>query len=78
MKSGCSGNQKDVGDKPMTKTQRIALGVLSIATLVFGSKGTAMSQTNSAHGVKNIVLVHGGFVDGSVVHPSELDTRGRV
>jgi len=62
----------------MTKTQRIALGVLSIATLVFGSKGTAMSQTNSAHGVKNIVLVHGGFVDGSVVHPSELDTRGRV
>jgi hypothetical protein len=24
-----------------------------------------MPQTNSAHKIKNVVLVHGGFVDGS-------------
>jgi pimeloyl-ACP methyl ester carboxylesterase len=39
---------------------------LSIAASVNGSKEEAfMSQTGASSAVKNIVLVHGGFVDGS-------------
>jgi len=33
--------------------------------IVFGFGEVLMSQTNTPTGVKNIVLVHGGFVDGS-------------
>src|SRR5258705_489343 len=47
------------------RTRRIALGVLPIAaiTLILGE--AQMSRADSANGVKNVVLVHGGFVDGS-------------
>ena len=39
-------------------------GVLSAAALLFGS-ATVMSQTARQADVRNVVLVHGGFVDGS-------------
>ncbi len=46
--------------------RRITLGLLPIIALVFGGAlATATSQTSAPRNVKNIVLIHGGFVDGS-------------
>jgi hypothetical protein len=45
--------------------QRIKLGLLPIIALVFGGALAATSQTSAPRNVKNIVLIHGGFVDGS-------------
>ena len=45
--------------------RRITLGLLPITALVFGAALAAMSQTSAPRNVKNIVLIHGGFVDGS-------------
>jgi len=39
--------------------------VLAIMTMMFSIGGDLMAQTNASTAVKNIVLVHGGFVDGS-------------
>src|SRR6266478_2455571 len=47
------------------KTHRIILGLLPIITFVLGFGGSVIAQTGSSAAVKNIVLVHGGFVDGS-------------
>ena len=47
------------------KTQRIILGLLPIITFVLGFGGSVIAQTGPSAAVKNIVLVHGGFVDGS-------------
>jgi pimeloyl-ACP methyl ester carboxylesterase len=46
---------------------RIIYGVLAITTMMFSSSigGDLMAQTNASTAVKNILLVHGGFVDGS-------------
>jgi len=44
---------------------RIIYGVLAIMTMMFSIGGDLMAQTNASTAVKNIVLVHGGFVDGS-------------
>lgn len=44
---------------------RIIYGVLTIMTTMFSIGGSLMAQTNESKAVKNIVLVHGGFVDGS-------------
>jgi len=44
---------------------RIIYGVLAIMTMMFNIGGDLMAQTNASKAVKNIVLVHGGFVDGS-------------
>jgi pimeloyl-ACP methyl ester carboxylesterase len=44
---------------------RIIYSVLTIATIMFSMGRELMAQTNTSTGVKNIVLVHGGFVDGS-------------
>src|SRR6266851_6023396 len=44
---------------------RIIYGVLAIMTMMFSIGGDLMAQTNASRAVKNIVLVHGGFVDGS-------------
>jgi pimeloyl-ACP methyl ester carboxylesterase len=44
---------------------RIICGVLAIMTMMFSIGGDLMAQTNASKAVKNIVLVHGGFVDGS-------------
>ena len=40
-------------------------GVLAIMATMFSIGGDLMAQTNESTAVKNIVLVHGGFVDGS-------------
>src|SRR6266849_4386118 len=40
-------------------------GIVSVGALLFGFGEVAMSQTSQLGNVKNIVLVHGGFVDGS-------------
>ncbi|HWO30042.1 MAG TPA: alpha/beta hydrolase [Candidatus Acidoferrum sp.] len=45
--------------------RRITLGLLPIIALVFGVALAATSQTSAPRNVKNIVLIHGGFVDGS-------------
>ena len=45
--------------------RRTTLGLLPIIALVFGGALAATSQTNAPRNVKNIVLIHGGFVDGS-------------
>src|ERR1700674_4322773 len=44
---------------------RIIYSVLTIATIMFSMGRELMAQTNTSTVVKNIVLVHGGFVDGS-------------
>jgi len=45
--------------------RRAVLSVLPIIALVFGYQGVCMAQATANGGVKNVVLVHGGFVDGS-------------
>jgi len=44
---------------------RIIYSVLAIVTIMFSMGKDLMAQTNTSTVVKNIVLVHGGFVDGS-------------
>src|SRR5580658_8264544 len=39
--------------------------IFSVAMLLFASQEGLMSQTNQNEKVRNVVLVHGGFVDGS-------------
>ena len=48
-----------------TKARRAVFGVLPIIALVLGSQEVSMSVTRANGGIKNVVLVHGGFVDGS-------------
>ena len=48
-----------------TKARRAVFGVLPIIALVIGYQEVFMSQAKANGGVKNVVLVHGGFVDGS-------------
>jgi pimeloyl-ACP methyl ester carboxylesterase len=48
-----------------TKARPALFGVLPIIALVFGCQEVFMSQAKANGGVKNVVLVHGGFVDGS-------------
>ena len=40
-------------------------GIVSVGALLFGFGEVAMSQTNQPGNVRNVVLVHGGWVDGS-------------
>jgi len=49
----------------VVERRRIFLGLLPIITFLFSIGGTPMAQTSTSAAVKNIVLVHGGFVDGS-------------
>src|SRR6202030_3776497 len=44
---------------------RIMYGALAIMTIMFSMGRDLMAQTNTSTVVKNIVLVHGGWVDGS-------------
>src|ERR1700686_3136542 len=39
--------------------------IFSVAMLFFASKEGLMSQTNQEQKARNVVLVHGGWVDGS-------------
>ena len=45
--------------------RRVFLGLVPIIMLVLGHGEVIMSEAKAVEGVKNIVLVHGGFVDGS-------------
>jgi pimeloyl-ACP methyl ester carboxylesterase len=47
------------------RSRRIVLGFLPIMAVVLGFGAIHRPQGGGAIGVKNIVLVHGGFVDGS-------------
>ena len=40
-------------------------GIVSVGTLLLGSGEVVMSQTSQPGNVRNVVLVHGGWVDGS-------------
>src|SRR5882757_1506519 len=40
-------------------------GIVSVGTLLFGFGEVVMSQTSQPGNVRNVVLVHGGWVDGS-------------
>jgi hypothetical protein len=44
---------------------RIIFSLLTIITIMFSMGKDLMAQTTASIAVKNIVLVHGGFVDGS-------------
>jgi pimeloyl-ACP methyl ester carboxylesterase len=44
---------------------RIVYSALAIMTIMFSMEKGLMAQTNTSTVVMNIVLVHGGFVDGS-------------
>jgi pimeloyl-ACP methyl ester carboxylesterase len=63
------GPSKADGDEDKiwkTPRARSALfGVLPIVALALGYQEVSMSQTKADGGVRNVVLVHGGFVDGS-------------
>jgi pimeloyl-ACP methyl ester carboxylesterase len=47
------------------QVRRALFGVLPIIALALGYKEVSMSAVHASGGVKNVVLVHGGFVDGS-------------
>ena len=48
-----------------TDARRAFLGMVPIIAVVLGQGEVCMSQAGAVEGVKNVVLVHGGFVDGS-------------
>ena len=45
--------------------RRAFLGAVPIIMVMLGYGEVFMSQANAAAGVKNVLLIHGGFVDGS-------------
>ena len=45
--------------------RRVVIRVMPIIALVIGYGEVFMSEARAVEGVKNVVLVHGGFVDGS-------------
>jgi pimeloyl-ACP methyl ester carboxylesterase len=53
------------GKNRMSRTRRIGFIALPLMATIFGIGKELMAQTNTSTVVKNIVLVHGGFVDGS-------------
>ena len=46
-------------------TRRVVLTFLPMVAITVGVGEAQMAQANAANGVRNVVLVHGGFVDGS-------------
>jgi len=48
-----------------TEVSTRVICVLAVITTMFSLGGDVMAQTNESKAVKNVVLVHGGFVDGS-------------
>src|SRR5262245_17662827 len=47
------------------KARRALFGVLPFVALTLGSQEVFMSEASAVGRVRNVVLVHGGFVDGS-------------
>src|SRR5262245_44583650 len=60
--SVCRGGREMVS---AVKGRRAFFGVLPIVALMLSYQEVFMSQASAVGGVKNVVLVHGGFVDGS-------------
>jgi pimeloyl-ACP methyl ester carboxylesterase len=50
---------------PISVRTRIICGAMAIMTIILSIGENAMAQTKSTAVVKNIVIVHGGLVDGS-------------
>src|SRR4249919_2376242 len=48
-----------------TDARRAYLGLVPIIAVVLGYGEVFMSQAKAVEGVKNVLLIHGGFVDGS-------------
>jgi pimeloyl-ACP methyl ester carboxylesterase len=48
-----------------TFARRAILGLAPVIALMLGQGEVFMSQASAVEGIKNVVLVHGGFVDGS-------------
>src|SRR6267142_2269826 len=51
--------------KSTTAVRRAFLGLVPIIMVMLGYGEVFMSEAKAAAGVKNILLIHGGFVDGS-------------
>src|SRR4029077_19147684 len=49
----------------LTMRVQALAGIVSVGALLFGFGEVAMSQTSQPGDVRNVVLVHGGWVDGS-------------
>ncbi len=47
------------------RARQIIFAILPIMAMMFGMGKDLMAQPNASTAVKNVVLVHGGFVDGS-------------
>src|ERR1700690_4235471 len=60
--SGCGDRNRMKGRNLMTK--RLLTVAASLLAIMSGMGKDLMAQTNTSTVVKNIVLVHGGFVDG--------------
>jgi len=56
---------KDYAMAMELKGRQIIFAILAIMAIMFGLGKDLMAQTDTSTAVKNIVLVHGGFVDGS-------------
>ena len=55
----------------MRTVSKLALGIMAVAAPIFASAATPAAAPVAPTGAKNIVIVHGSFVDGSgwrVVH----------
>src|SRR4029079_2039240 len=48
-----------------TTVRRAFLGLVPIIMVMLGYREVFMSEAKAAGGVNNILLIHGGFVDGS-------------
>ena len=57
------------------KVRLAFLGVVPIIMVMLGYGEVFMSQANAAAGVKNVLLIHGGFVDGSGAASSKNPTQ---
>jgi pimeloyl-ACP methyl ester carboxylesterase len=63
---GTASAKGDVMQKMLnTGAQRTLLCLTCVAMVVLGLGEVSMSQANAIEGVKNVLLIHGGFVDGS-------------
>src|SRR6478609_1592357 len=49
----------------LTMRAQTLAGIVSVGALLFGFGEVAVSQTSHSGNVRNVVLVHGGWVDGS-------------
>src|SRR5258705_1875032 len=56
---------KQEGRPNQLRTRSLVFAFVPIIAMVLGFGEVLMSQASAAAGVKNVVLVHGGFVDGS-------------